>query len=44
MIRELFTQDRYKNGEVDGNELAYGKGKSKKQAEMEAARIALENL
>jgi len=30
--------------EVDGTELARGTGKSKKLAEMEAARIALENL
>lgn len=30
--------------EVDGTELARGKGRSKKLAEMEAARIALENL
>ena len=30
--------------EADGKELAYGKGKSKKLAEMDAARIALENL
>ena len=30
--------------ECDGKELAYGRGKSKKLAEMDAARIALENF